>query len=93
MDFLIPLIVVMKHFWTWLRYWLPLGDIKMMSSVAEAVGGGGYDCFPALAAAGIERAAGEGPSERPGRESKVGSAARWMDGWNRGRRRARSVHN
>ena len=73
-----------------------------MSSVGDGVGGGGYDCFPALAAAGIERAAGEGPgeraggreAERPGGErEEVGSAARWMDGWNRGRRRARSVHN
>ena len=58
--------------------------MKMLSSVVDGIGGGGYDCFPALAAAGIERAAGEGPGEQPGRErerGEVGSAARWMDGW------------
>ena len=64
-----------------------------MSSVCDGVVGGGYDCFPALAAAGIERAAGEGPGERaggrPGGErEEVGSAARWMDGWMEQRARA-----
>ena len=68
-----------------------------MSSVCDGVGGGGYDCFPALAAAGIERAAGEGPGERaseraggrPGGErEEVGSAARWMNGWMEQRARA-----
>ena len=40
-----------------------LSHMKMLSSVVDGVGGGGYDCFPALAAAGIERAAGEGGRE------------------------------
>ena len=94
-------IAVLQHLGMRQENLRPLRYIQMWSGVAEGVGGGGYDCFPALAAAGIERAAGEGGKEggrkREGPGGGVGpgkgrerrgwfsSAARWMDGWNRGR--------
>ena len=57
-----------------------------MSSVCDGVVGGGYDCFPALAAAGIERAAGEGPGERASeragdREGRGKRLVQLLDGW------------
>ena len=60
----------------------PLRYIQMWSGVAEGVGGGGYDCFPALAAAGIERAAGEG-----GREEERGTRRRRGTGEREGEER------
>ena len=63
----------------------------MFSSAADAVGGGGYDCFPALAAPGIERAAGEGPSERRGREREE-RLVQLLDGWMDGTEGGRGVY-
>ena len=71
-------IAVLQHLGMGQENLRPLRYIQMWSGVAEGVGGGGYDCFPALAAAGIERAAGEGGREG-GRERDQAAA------WDRGK--------
>lgn len=89
--FHIRVTAVVQHEQTLQQYRRPLSPIKMFSSAADAVGGGGYDCFPALAAPGIERAAGEGPSERRGREREE-RLVQLLDGWMDGTEGGRGVY-